>query len=130
MKRVGFTGTSKGMSAQQKLQLRLVLSSWASTDRVELHHGDCVGADAEANLVGQELGCRVVVHPPADAKKRAWCDGDEVWVPRAYLVRNHDIVDATEVLVAAPLGPERLRSGTWATVRYARKEGKEVILLG
>jgi predicted Rossmann fold nucleotide-binding protein DprA/Smf involved in DNA uptake len=34
-------------------------------------------------------------------------------------------VNETGVLVAMPDGPEELRSGTWATVRYARKQGKD-----
>ena len=46
--------------------------------------------------------------------------------PKPYLDRNRDIVDACEVLLATPDGPERLRSGTWSTVRYARKIGKPV----
>ena len=39
------------------------------------------------------------------------------------------LVDACEVLLATPKGPEKLRSGTWATVRYARKVGKRIVII-
>jgi hypothetical protein len=48
---------------------------------------------------------------------------------REYLQRNRDIVDATDVLLAAPDGPERVRSGTWSTVRYAYRAGRGVLLV-
>jgi hypothetical protein len=46
---------------------------------------------------------------------------------KPYLVRNHEIVDDSQVLIAAPKEfTEQLRSGTWATIRYARKIGRTV----
>lgn len=46
------------------------------------------------------------------------------------LVRNHDIVDSTELLIACPKEQvEVLRSGTWATIRYARKKEITVWLI-
>lgn len=128
MRRVGFTGTQHGMSDAQKDFLRELLHAPGT----ELHHGDCVGADEEADEIARSLGCKIVVHPPSDPKKRAFCaqPGDTVWEERHYLERNVDIVDATRELVAAPLTDrEQLRSGTWATVRYARKTGRKVTVL-
>lgn len=125
MRRVGFTGSRVGMSVKQTIALRAVLSS---TD--EFHHGDCLGADAEAHRIAREAGVRaIVVHPPSDPKARAFCAGDVQRAPVPYLIRNRSIVNETEFLIAAPRGPEVLRSGTWATVRYARKVGKEVHVL-
>jgi predicted Rossmann fold nucleotide-binding protein DprA/Smf involved in DNA uptake len=47
--------------------------------------------------------------------------------PRSYLSRNRDIVRDTEMLVATPgEEAEHLRSGTWSTVRFARKLGRSV----
>ena len=38
------------------------------------------------------------------------------------LVRNHKIVGAVHLLIATPkTDKEELRSGTWATIRYAKK---------
>jgi predicted Rossmann fold nucleotide-binding protein DprA/Smf involved in DNA uptake len=46
------------------------------------------------------------------------------------LERNKDIVSESDFLIAAPDSKkERLRSGTWATVRHARKLGKRVMIL-
>jgi predicted Rossmann fold nucleotide-binding protein DprA/Smf involved in DNA uptake len=50
--------------------------------------------------------------------------------PRSFLERNHDIVDASEVLVAIPKETEEvLRSGTWATIRYAHKLRRRVMII-
>jgi hypothetical protein len=72
-------------------------------------------------------GIRIVIHPPTDPKKRAFCKGAaEIREPKPYLDRNHDIVDeGSGLLIAAPFQEEEiLRSGTWATVRYAWKIGR------
>lgn len=41
-----------------------------------------------------------------------------------YKVRDKDIVDMSERMIATPFCPEIARSGTWTTVRYARKKNK------
>ncbi len=46
------------------------------------------------------------------------------------LDRNRDIVAAVSILIAAPeTDIEEQRSGTWATVRYARKKGIPVVIV-
>lgn len=97
----------------------------------EFHHGDCIGSDAQAHEIAQAFGCKIVIHPPINPSKRAFCKGEiTILEPRQYLDRNHDIVDACETLIATPkTSEEELRSGTWATIRYARKTGKNVIVL-
>lgn len=125
--KVGFTGTRKGMSPRQRRQLAAILHAVT-----EIHHGDCVGADEQAHELAVEAGIRRVVHPPSNPGKRAWCgidDGSTVLPAKPYLARNRDIVDACDVLMAAPYGPEEVRSGTWSTVRYARKIGKATRIL-
>jgi hypothetical protein len=133
--RIGFTGSQDGMSARQLQALRVIL---LSTKATELHHGDCIGADAQADALVRQLNGQglthidVVIHPPIDPKKRAFCaqPGDAVWEPLPYLERNRDIVDSANMVIAGPKsGNEVARSGTWATVRYARKIGREVRVL-
>lgn len=95
-----------------------------------LHHGDCDGSDHLAHGVAREAGWSVAVHPPIDARLRAFCGGDREWVAKPFLERNRDIVDTTIGLIAAPASfDEQLRSGTWATVRYARRRGKRIKII-
>ena len=50
--------------------------------------------------------------------------------PQDYLVRNMNIVNQSDVLIAAPKEEvEVLRSGTWSTIRKARNKGLQVIIL-
>ncbi len=128
--RVGITGTQNGATQQQLTELRRALIVMGAT---EIHHGDCIGADDQAHSVAQFLGLRVVIHPPSVDTKRAWNHGDESREPKPYLVRNHDIVDETECLIALPkeaFEPKQQRGGgTWATVRYARSLDRSVLVL-
>ena len=121
MKVIGFTGSRRGMTPAQQKALWEYLSD-LSPMIFEFHHGDCVGSDAEAHRIARQQGGRIFLHPPTENQYRAWCDWDLYHIPLPYLQRNHAIVDAADVLIAMPhtVG-EQQRSGTWATVRYARK---------
>lgn len=126
---VGFTGTQRGMTPRQLQDFTQLMRSLQLT---EFHHGDCVGADQQAHDIVRSLfpHCWIVVHPPLNPVKRAYCAGNAVLIPADYLVRNKHIVDACELLVATPEQARPiLRSGTWATVRYASKVGRTVTIL-
>jgi hypothetical protein len=119
---IGFTGTQAGMNDLQKRLLRETILTVRAEGPGEFHHGDCEGADAEAHDIAEALGFKTVIHPPSNPAKRAWKNGTTILTTLPYLDRNHAIVDATEILIATPKGnEEELRSGTWSTVRYARK---------
>ena len=122
--KIGFTGTQRGMTPAQQYEVAHLL-----TAEDELHHGDCVGADEQVHGLALILSIPIIRHLPWDEKKRAFCKGGKEVEPKPYLKRNRDIVDATDVLVAAPSGPEVLRSGTWSTVRYALKQKKPVFVV-
>jgi hypothetical protein len=126
---LGFTGTRVGMSLSQKEELRKFLRQRLPA---VFHHGDCIGADQQAHRIVRELApeCTIIAHPCDLPYARAHCNADVVCVPLKPLVRNAIIVDACQVLVAAPEhDEEKLRSGTWATVRMARRSKKKVTLL-
>lgn len=124
-RKIGFTGTQRGMTTLQRAKVDWILAIYATAGATTFHHGDCVGADAEAHSLARSRGYAVVVHPPTNPAKRANLVGDATRPAKAYLDRNRDIVDATDVLVAAPgEEEEKLRSGTWSTIRYARKVGR------
>lgn len=123
---IGFTGTGDGMTSRQLLNFsrRIIYRS-----PTEFHHGDCVGADQQAHeMVRLNVpNCKIIIHPPENRTKRAWCKGDVVLPVKPYLARNLDIVLSCVELIAAPRShEEELRSGTWATVRYARKAQKPI----
>ncbi len=126
--RFGFTGTRYGMTEAQQDALRNYLAGSSG----EFHHGDCVGADAQAHDIADECGYGIIIHPPKDYQHRAWRE-----VPRhmmkpeqSHFARNRDIVNETTALIATPFEvEEQPRGGTWYTVRYARKCGKTVVLI-
>lgn len=96
----------------------------------ELHHGDCVGADAATHQEAVALGLNVVIHPPTADIYRANCTGPPATIttlpPLAYITRNRKIVDAVDGLIVLPQGFEQeVRSGTWSTYRYARGIGRQ-----
>lgn len=141
--KIGVTGTKTGMKHRQQESFKFLLRCLKATyDEVELHHGDCIGSDAQADKFARELGCRIVIHPPINTKNQANCaqQGDKVCEPKEYGERDYDIVDETEILVATPtfgqifvgkisIYTERVRSGTWMTIRYARKSATMIFIL-
>jgi hypothetical protein len=124
--KVGMTGTQIGATDKQMNLFWTVLQEHKAT---ELHHGDCVGADAQAHAVARKLKLKVVIHPPDNPSKRAFCAAHEERLSRPYLIRNLDIIEAVDLLVGLPGGPEKVRSGTWSTIRQARRRGKKVIVI-
>lgn len=122
--KIGFTGTQLGMSQHQKEQFVLLLQDMGMT---EFHHGDCIGADAEAHDIVREFfpDVKIVGHLPKYKNKQAFKVCDEYRDPLDYLVRDRNIVNETEFLFGAPKqDEEELRSGTWTTIRHSRKMGK------
>jgi hypothetical protein len=119
--KIGFTGTKEALTQYQKDTLTELIKELSPT---EAHHGDCIGADSFFDSVCKDLGIKRVIHPPEVDRYRAFCDGEEILPEKAYLKRNHDIVDAVDMMLATPKDSEVLRSGTWATVRYSKKKGK------
>lgn len=133
---VGFTGTQSGMTGAQKFMVGTMLSD---TEGISFaRHGDCIGADCEFDYLCAVRSINVIAHPCDIRTKRAFCDVRHAEhpyyfharAPKPPLERNQDIVDESDVLVVAPAGyEEELRSGTWSTVRRARKRGMLVVIV-
>lgn len=129
---VGFTGTKMGMRQPQQQKVYEILKNLkTSEEKQEFHHGDCIGADAEAAGMAYALEYYIVSHPPTSSKNRAYFTlNDRICLEFEYLVRDEHIVKSCDILIAAPNTPyEILRSGTWTTVRYARKLHKKIIVV-
>lgn len=127
---IGFTGTQQGMTASQLEELTDYLARakvYADIKHLRpvFRHGDCIGADDEAARTARWLGYYIIAHPSTIEKKRAYSNANETLKAKPPLERNRDIVDLSHYMVATPKEEqETLRSGTWATIRYARKCGK------
>lgn len=127
--KIGFTGTQHGMTPKQ---FDMFKSCFPLRDCTQFHHGDCIGADAQAaNWVRMRSGTvRIFAYPSVIVKKRAWVPAHVVRHPQQPLPRNQEIVDEIDLLIATPGEQQEIwRSGTWATIRYARKVGKPVWLI-
>ena len=131
--KLGFTGTQIGTTKEQKASLSYVLGEiWKVTGIDEFHHGLCIGADEEAHKLIRLLLPRVKIigHPPIIETKMAKLMVDERRDPLPYLKRNHNIVDETDRLIVCPKDNEiTLRSGTCATLRYARRTNKPITII-
>ena len=143
-----FTGTRAGTTPAQLLAVFNLISA----DLPERFlHGGAPGADEEIDglvaplywehgtgeqrLLGVIMPIQVF---PADAERQAyWLQQKEysairdVYQPQDPLKRDRIMARLCDRLIACPKEQtsEVLRSGTWATVRYAREAGKPVTLV-
>jgi hypothetical protein len=128
---VGFTGTRKGVTEAQRVSVAsLLVALHRRNPGAEFWHGDERESDTTAAIIAQELGYWTVAWPGPDPKTRGAHVSDEMQPLSPYLVRNRRIAENCTCLIATPQnGTELLRSGTWATVRYARHAGKTVYVV-
>jgi hypothetical protein len=120
---VVFTGTKKGMTPAQFERVGFVLRALNPTMR---RHGCCAGADQEFHFISSHP---TYMHPSRE-DQLTWAEfarrvNDVVHpIPKhssPEIRRNHIMVDRSQALIAAPASMKEVRrSGTWATVRYAR----------
>lgn len=131
----GFTGSSEIITDYQKDTLKKLLQSYIGKNPAECHNGACINADEECrNIVLSHFPhIRMIYHPP-DNKSKSFKiklrSIDEERRPLPYLKRNLEIVAESNYLFATPSTVlEQLRSGTWATIRYARAAEVPICLI-
>lgn len=133
--RVGFTGTRKGLTNDQTLQVHMLLGDLQSAGATQANHGMCMGADKQFHDMAKALGYFIVGFPgithAGTEFERAPCVCDITQRPKPFLMRNHDIVDESDVVIATPKDTtEQWRgSGVWATIRYARRIKKPLLIV-
>lgn len=136
--RVGFTGTQTGMTQQQAhlaLELLQQLKKRANAQHRDayFHHGLCVGADEQAHGIARSIDFLIIGHPPLNISKMMRITPSEfgaLYPAKDYISRNHDIVHQAAAMLATPKGmEEELRSGTWATIRYARRLARPLAVI-
>ena len=130
MTRVGFSGTREGMTKAQAAAVAITLRDLGAT---HLHHGDCVGCDADAHLLARALGVAVELHPPSNPSLRAFCEmrpGEVVRPAVPYAHRNRIIAHDTAALIACPKEEHGEHGGgTWMTVGFGRREGMPLAII-
>lgn len=136
-KHVGFTGTRNGCTEKQKDSIRKAFKALKENaeklnQTVVFHHGGCIGADYDACMLALKFGFQIHVHPPInnryifDYEREA----DFVEPPMEYLDRNRRIVDAVDSMLCCPAEKkEKLRSGTWSTIRYAYSRNRRRMII-
>lgn len=128
---VGFSGSREGMNPNQRKKLVAILTLVRVVDQEStLHHGDCIGADAEAHDIAAGLGFSICIHPPRNPQLRAHrkpVGSGTTFEPEEYLTRNRNIIFHCPMLIACPRDDSR--GGTWYTIRKAAKQKRHVIVL-
>ncbi len=132
---IGFAGSKRGTTLKQRDRVREILGKLHEEyGAIKGHFGDCIGSDTEFRNLCRIFGREKVVlvsHPPKDTRWRAFCEADETREEKPFLERYRDIVNESNLLIVTPKNQsgEILKSGTWATIRYARKKGKKVFVI-
>lgn len=131
--RLGVTGSREGPTELQRRAFEAIIEE--VDGRIQLRHGSCYGVDAFChyhvlNTVPRARR-RIIRHPCNIAEWTSVCfNADQSMEPKPPLERNRDIVFWSDDIIAMPKTmEEEQRSGTWATVRYARKMGKKVTVI-
>lgn len=131
---LSFSGTEDGIQSEpQERNFKRIVSR---IEPVEFHHGCCIGWDEEAhNIIVEMYGDKVLIvgHPPLNTIKMAkklTAPRMIMRKPKEYLVRDKQMAIEGDILVACPKQLEEvIRSGTWATVRYAKALKKIVYVI-
>lgn len=128
---LGITGTRSGMSELQRSIYITFIRHHKPEKQID---GCCVGVDSEAFEIAMKEGIFTIGKPgysarnPKDLTLRDNEPRDEMHEPKPHFVRNRDIVNECDYLIAMPyiLGA---RGGTNYTINYARKVGKKMLII-
>ena len=132
-------GVSGSQNANINLHSHLIIGGIREhSDRGDqITQGGCIGADAIAMIVARLVFDRPI-HTvlPADHSKvfAGWRRYTTTWEQMpdgtSYMDRNDRLVEQIDKLIAFPMeATEVLRSGTWSTIRRARRKGIPVIIV-
>jgi hypothetical protein len=91
-------------------------------------HGGAIGADEQFDDIMREWHIERLIFPSTLFTQWMPNRGGTWLKSKPPLVRNRSIVNASGIMLAAPSGPEVIRSGTWSTIRYAKHVGKPLFI--
>jgi len=122
-------------ATQHESFLEFILDD-AKSESIRFHQGCCVGSDeAATQAIREAFGHRawIIGHrPDISTMVSEYCvtNSNEVREPLPYLVRNGNIVTECQLLVATLQEmDEVIRSGTWSTIRAAKKYGRGYVII-
>jgi len=125
-----------GSRTEPKLAQLITLDNWFKSayrqyDYVEVHHGDCIGADDFAHRMASRYGFQTCVHPPTNKAFVMNHKGSFGNYPdKPYLERNREIVACSTMVIALPnTFKEQQRGGTWHCARFAQASMKDVLII-
>jgi hypothetical protein len=133
--KIGFTGNRKGLTPIQEEGIKAILDNY---DNIIVSHGDCIGSDTDFHNLCMNYknanihkNITICIFPPNNPTLRAFNAGDLLMKEEPYLTRNENIIKNSSILIACPIDKncEELRSGTWSTIRKARKYNLTIHLL-
>ena len=127
---IGFTGTRDGLNRLQVFELSRLFAEYSDSHDTFVH-GDCVGADADADNIAYSMGYAIKMRPCTLHSQRAYCQsGIIIAEPMPPLERNKLIVRDSDVMFACPKELKEVkRSGTWATIRNSTKTGTKLVII-
>lgn len=131
---IGFTGTRQGPTPAQHVAMdRFLLSMFTLHGARVLVHGGAVGCDTFAHHAATPYA-EVWIFPAEEGPNSSIVTVPMgnclIAEPVPALMRNDIIAGLCDGLLAVPASDtEEQRSGTWATVRYARKRGCPVYIV-
>lgn len=140
MYKVGFTATRHGLTPLQKegvyINLETILSRHIiefSIERkeVQFHHGKCKGGDRAGLSIAKQFDFWTVAHP-SDLTNWTFFDleSDEERSIRPPLERDYNIVNECDIVIACPFEMDEVRrSGTWSTIRCAKRLNKLLVVI-
>lgn len=133
MTEIGFTGTQRTMTLAQHTLLVTELETLRAGGADLMVNGCCEGSDRIAWRIWRDLGGRFCLRPGDRGQFRWACDvardEDMVHSPIGYMPRNDLIAEAPTVVATPREESEIDRSGTWATVRRARRHGSALAII-
>lgn len=131
---VAVTGTRQDLTPAQLITATHLFQG-AAEHVTGFHNGGCIGADRRLfSLACAFLECPIDVWPALVNASQRFNPPDWPWITVHELMppleRNEVMVTLSDVLWAFPgEDTEQLRSGTWATVRRARKISRSLVIV-
>lgn len=127
---MAFTGTQNGMTSFQLDGISSLMFSVIKKHKLIVRHGLCIGADTQFHNIVKSHNGYVIGHPCTIEAKQSLLECDEMMPVKLPLDRNKDMVSESNWVLAAPATQrEMVRSGTWATIREARRLKKPLTII-